>query len=90
MQYSTCKKNIEEAVYRVKGVSFVHVSKRDKIAEINYDNTKTDLARLEHAITTIGYDANDKKADTVAYMYLKRLLQIAKRSKGKTYSLKLL
>ena len=83
MQCSTCKKNIEEAVYRVKGVSFVHVSKRDKIAEINYDNTKTDLARLEHAITTIGYDANDKKADTVAYMYLKDCCKLPKDQKEK-------
>jgi len=82
MQCSTCKKNIEKVLYHVKGVTKVHVSKRDKIAEIDYDSTKTNLNKLESAITVIGYDANDKKADSVAYMYLKDCCKLPKDQKG--------
>ncbi len=83
MQCSTCKKNIEGALYRVKGVTFVHVSIKGKIAEINYDSTKTDLAKLENTITAIGYDANDKKADSTVYMYLKDCCKLPKDQEEK-------
>jgi periplasmic mercuric ion binding protein len=82
IQCSTCKKNIEDALYRVRGVINVHVSKRDKIAEIDYDSTKTSIIKLENIITSIGYDANDKKADTVAYQHLKDCCKLPKDQKG--------
>lgn len=81
MQCSTCKKNIEAALYRVKGVSFVHVSIKGKIAEIDYDSTKTNLLKLENAITAIGYNANEKQADSTAYQYLKDCCKLPKDQK---------
>lgn len=83
IQCSTCKKNIEDALYRVRGVINVHVSKRDKIAEIDYDSRKIDVIKLENTITSIGYDANDKKADTIAYQNLKDCCKLPKDQKEK-------
>jgi periplasmic mercuric ion binding protein len=83
MQCSTCKENIEDALYSIRGVTFVHVSKRDKIAEIDYNSTKTSIVKLENIITSIGYDANDKKADTIAYQNLKDCCKLPKDQKEK-------
>jgi len=30
---------------------------------VNFDKSKTSLDKIENAITSAGYDANDKKAD---------------------------
>ncbi len=67
MQCKTCKKNIEKAVNKVPGVINVNVVVDDKIANINFDKSKTDISKIENAITMAGYDANDKKADKDAY-----------------------
>lgn len=67
MQCKTCKKNIEKAVNKVPGIIDVNVVVNDKVAHINYDKSKTDLSKIENAITMAGYDANDKKADKDAY-----------------------
>lgn len=67
MQCGTCKKNIEKAVKKIDGVNDVNVVVKDKIANINYDKSKTDLNKIEGAIVMAGYQANDKPADKEAY-----------------------
>lgn len=67
MQCKTCKKNIEKAVNKVPGIINVNVEVSEKVAHINYDKTKTDISKIETAITMAGYDANEKKADKDAY-----------------------
>ena len=67
MQCKICKKNIEKAVNKVPGIIDVNVVVDDKVAHINYDKSKTDVSKIEKAITMAGYDANDKKADKDAY-----------------------
>lgn len=69
-------------LYHNRGVTYVHVSIRDKIAEIDYDITKTSIVKLENVITSVGYDANDKKADTIAYKNLKDCCKLPKDQKG--------
>lgn len=83
MQCKKCKINIESALYKVKGVEFVHVSFKDKIAEINFDSSKTNISSLENKITYIGYVANDKKADSVAYEFLDDCCKLPKDQKQK-------
>ena len=67
MQCDICKKNIEKAVGKVEGVSVVKVDKNKKIAHVEFDKSKTDLSKIEDAITAAGYDANNKKKDMKAY-----------------------
>jgi periplasmic mercuric ion binding protein len=84
MQCSICKKNIEKAVNKVPGTIDVKVDKNEKVAHINYDKSKTDLSKIENAITMAGYDANDKKADPTAYQELDDCCKLPKDQKEKS------
>jgi copper chaperone CopZ len=81
MQCKTCKKNIEKAVNKVPGIINVNVEVSEKVAHINYDKTKTDIGKIENAITMAGYDANDKKADQTAYENLDDCCKLPKDQK---------
>lgn len=81
MQCNICKKNIEKAVNKVPGTIDVKVDKNEKVAHINYDKSKTDLSKIENAITMAGYDANDKKADKDAYNNLDDCCKLPKDQK---------
>lgn len=67
MQCATCKKNIETALKKVDGVNSINVSVKEKIATIDYDKSKINLDKIETEITHVGYDANSKKKDELAY-----------------------
>jgi len=70
IQCGTCKKNITKALKNLDGVISVQVDLKDKTTTVTYDDTKTNLEAIENAITSAGYDANDKKADPAAYKNL--------------------
>ncbi|HEX2787542.1 MAG TPA: cation transporter [Ignavibacteria bacterium] len=78
MQCGTCQKNIESAVKKVNGVIEVKVDKDEKVAHVEFDDSKTDLNKIENAITSAGYDANDKKADPTAYKNLDNCCKLPK------------
>ena len=81
MQCSTCKKNIETAVKKMDGIESINVVVKEKTAHINYDKSKTDLAKIESVITAAGYDANDKKANQEAYKELDDCCKLPKDRK---------
>jgi len=81
MQCAICKKNIETAVSKVDGIVDVNVDKKEKVAHINFDKSKTDLSKIENAITSAGYDANNKKRDMKAYENLDDCCKIPKDQK---------
>lgn len=81
MQCNICKKNIEKAVNKVPGTIDVKVDKNEKVAHVNFDKSKTDLSKIENAITMAGYDANDKKADPSAYQNLDDCCKLPKDQK---------
>ena len=60
------------------------VDKDEKVAHINYDKSKTDLTKIENAITMACYDANDKKADPTAYQNLDDCCKLPKDQKEKS------
>ena len=70
MQCQTCKENIEAAVGRLDGIESVDVDKDEKTAHVNFTKGKTNTDKIENAITSAGYDANNKKADPEAYSKL--------------------
>lgn len=81
MQCGTCKENIETAVKKLNGVESIKVVVKEKTARVNYDKSKTDLVKIESAITAAGYDANDKKADQKAYKDLDDCCKLPKDRK---------
>lgn len=62
-----CVKNITKAASAVAGVKSVKVDKKAKTAEVVFDDAKTSMPKIEAAIATAGYDANDVKRDAAAY-----------------------
>lgn len=83
VQCGTCKKNIETAVKKLEGIESINVDKVKKVAHINFNKNKTDLAKIEAAITAAGYDANDKKADPKAYSELDDCCKLPQDQKEK-------
>lgn len=67
IQCGTCKKNIETALKKVDGINSVNVSVKEKITTVDFDKSKINLDKIETEITYVGYDANGKKKDEVAY-----------------------
>ena len=67
MQCNMCKETIEKSVNKVEGVNYVDVVVKDKIAKVKFDNSKTELGKIEDAITAAGYQANDKPEDKETY-----------------------
>jgi periplasmic mercuric ion binding protein len=69
-QCDICKGKISKALKKVNGVKTFEVDIDNKIVHVNFDNSLTDLSKIEKAITLAGYDANNKKADPEAYAKL--------------------
>ncbi|OFY26952.1 MAG: hypothetical protein A2275_09645 [Bacteroidetes bacterium RIFOXYA12_FULL_35_11] len=62
-----CKTRIEKAMAFEKGVKDVSLDDKTKVLTLVYKPSKTNPETLRNAVTKIGYDADDKPADPVAY-----------------------
>jgi len=61
-----CETRIEKAAKSVDGVSKADWNKETKQLELVFDDTKTDLDKIEDAIAKVGHDTpNHKAADEV-------------------------
>lgn len=69
-QCDDCKERIEKGIAYEKGVKYVSLDMDTKVVTIKYRNDKTDVDKLKKAISKIGYDADDVKADEKAYSKL--------------------
>lgn len=76
MQCNICVENITKAINSVDGVVEANVNLKKKIATVTFDGDKTNKAEIEIAITSIGYDANNKKANQEAYSKLMECCKI--------------
>jgi copper chaperone CopZ len=65
-QCGDCKERIENNLNKTKGVVYAELNLDTKIVEVKYKPSKTDVAALQKALTVIGYDADNQKADAVA------------------------
>jgi cation transport ATPase len=61
-----CKERIETALNQNKGVVYAELNMETKVVEVKYKVSKTDPAILHKVVTSIGYDADDQKADPTA------------------------
>ncbi len=69
-QCDQCKSNIEKALDKLSGIQSKDVDVDNKVVTLDFDKTKLTLAKIELAITSAGYEANDKLADPNAYSKL--------------------
>lgn len=67
MVCNSCVAKVEKALKNLDGVLDYSVSLDNKNASVTFDDSITNLERIEAAITKAGYDANDKKADRDAF-----------------------
>lgn len=75
LQCVMCKNTIESRLADLEGLESITVDVENLNAVVVFDETKLTLAQIETAITKIGYDANEKKANFKAQSNLNACCQ---------------
>ena len=65
-----CKEKIEKGLAFEKGIKDVSLDTDTKIVTVTYKNTKTNPQKIKEAISKLGYDADEVKADPKVYAKL--------------------
>ncbi|MCY7362541.1 MAG: cation transporter [Ignavibacteria bacterium] len=76
IQCDMCIEKIAEAIKSVEGVVKTKVNLNKKTATITFNADLTNKSEIEKTITSAGYDANNKTADSESY---KKLSSCCKR-----------
>lgn len=63
----TCGAKFQSNMLKIKGVRMYELNDKEKTITVYYNTTKTDLQTIRTAISKLGYDADDVKADVAAY-----------------------
>ena len=63
----TCGDRFNKTLLREKGVQMVELDEKEMTIKVVFNSKKTNLDQVKKAITKLGYDADDLKADPVAY-----------------------
>jgi copper chaperone CopZ len=65
-QCGDCKERIESKLNQTKGVVFAELNSETKVVEVKFKESKTNLDAIKGVIVSIGYDADDQKANVEA------------------------
>jgi copper chaperone CopZ len=63
----TCGPKFNQTLLKEKGVQMVILDDKAMTIKVTYNTKKTDLAKIKTAISKLGYDADEIKADPIAY-----------------------
>lgn len=63
----TCGQNFQTNMLKIKGVKMYELDENKKTITVYYNAQKTDLPTIRTAISKLGYDADEVKADPLAY-----------------------
>jgi copper chaperone CopZ len=63
----TCGQRFNQTLIREKGVQMVTLDEKAMTIKVTYNSKKTNIDAIKLAISKLGYDADDIKADTIAY-----------------------
>lgn len=63
----TCGPKFDKVLLREKGVQMVVLDEEANTVKVTYNSKKTDLQKIKVAISKLGYDADEVKADVLAY-----------------------
>ncbi|MEI6815844.1 MAG: heavy metal-associated domain-containing protein [Bacteroidota bacterium] len=68
----SCEAKISRGLKKVDGVKKSSMNDQTKVVTVTYNPDKTDPDKIRKAITMIGYDADNMKANTEAYDNLEK------------------
>ena len=63
----TCGLNFKENMLKIKGVKMYELNEEKKTLTVYYNPKKTNLTIIKSEIAKLGFDADDVKADPLAY-----------------------
>ena len=63
----TCGDKFNQKLIKEKGVQMVVLDEKAMTIKVTYNSKKTDLQKIKLAISKLGYDADEVKAEAVAY-----------------------
>lgn len=63
----TCGEKFNKTLLREKGVQMVALDEKAMTIKVIFNSKKTNLETIKLAIAKLGYDADDVKADPIAY-----------------------
>lgn len=63
----SCGDRLEKTLLKEKGIQMITLDDKAMTIKVVYNSKKTDLTKIKTAISKLGYDADDIKADAVAY-----------------------
>lgn len=66
-QCESCGDKFNKILLKEKGVQMVVLDEKEMTIKVTYNSKKTDLNKIKTAISKLGFDADDVKADPVAY-----------------------
>lgn len=66
----TCGLNFKDHMLKIKGVKMYELNEETKTITVYYNTKKTNLQTIKTAISKMGFDADDVKADPQAYQKL--------------------
>lgn len=75
-QCETCSKTFNTELYNIKGLKTFELNETDMTITVYYNPKKTNLETIKNKISALGYDADDIKADAVAYENLDNCCKI--------------
>lgn len=70
VQCGMCDMAISEAIEKLSGLEKYAISVDNRIMEVTYNASILNLGNIEKAISDIGYQANDTKANPIVYQSL--------------------
>lgn len=63
----SCGDRLEKTLLKEKGIQMITLDDKAMTIKVVYNSKKTDLTKIKTAISKLGYDADDIKADAIAY-----------------------
>ena len=63
----TCGTLLESTLLKTKGIQMITLNEKESTITVVYNTKKTDLPTIKTAISQLGYDADDVKADPAGY-----------------------
>lgn len=63
----TCGPKFNQTLLKEKGIQMVVLDDKAMTIKVTYNSKKTDLGKIKAAISKLGYDADEVKADPAAY-----------------------
>lgn len=63
----TCGKNLQANLYKIKGLKMYELDEEKMTITVYYNSKKTTLEIIKKAISDLGFDADEVKANPLAY-----------------------